>query len=247
MTIRAGLTLNLVSAYRCKVARRPLVVDRCRTSTEIHASPRVCAVGGRCLPKFGAGHPRRSGHPHRDNIGEFREQAYVPAEQPPPSQGARFPPAHAHPRRPRHPFLAPPQGAQGTGSLTPAHDEPTSPACVVLPRSARLTRGEGFRSAVRAGRRAGSRSLVVHWHAAEDSPAPVQIGFVVSKAVGNAVARNLVKRRLRNLTREHLTELPGRGVLVVRALPAAAETSYADLGRDLSRGLDRVLGARSGT
>ncbi|MDR7253044.1 RNase P protein component [Nocardioides sp. BE266] len=52
-----------------------------------------------------------------------------------------------------------------------------------------------------------------------------------------------MKRRLRHLTREHLPaleELPGRAALVVRALPAAAEASYATLGADLGRTLDRV-------
>ena len=69
------------------------------------------------------------------------------------------------------------------------------------------------------------------------------MGFTVSKAVGNAVTRNRVKRRLRHLTREHLPmleELPGRAALVVRALPPAAEASYATLAVDLGRTLERV-------
>lgn len=80
----------------------------------------------------------------------------------------------------------------------------------------------------------------MHFLALHEGQGPVQVGFVVSKAVGNAVVRNRVKRRLRHLTREHLMELPGRGALVVRALPAAAHASYADLERDLLRGLQRT-------
>ena len=53
-----------------------------------------------------------------------------------------------------------------------------------------------------------------------DEPGPARVGFVVSKAVGNAVVRNRVQRRLRHLAREHLASLPGSAVLVIRALPA---------------------------
>ena len=108
----------------------------------------------------------------------------------------------------------------------------------------RLTDSDGFRRAVRSGRRAGSSTLVVHlWVDPEVESAPVQVGFTVSKAVGNAATRNRVKRRLRHLTREHLPALeglPGRAALVVRALPAAAEASYDTLGADLRRTLGRV-------
>jgi ribonuclease P protein component len=70
-------------------------------------------------------------------------------------------------------------------------------------------------------------------------PGP-RIGFVVSKAVGNAVVRNRVKRRLRHLAREHVTSLPGSAVLVVRALPASASATYGELSADLARCLARV-------
>lgn len=108
----------------------------------------------------------------------------------------------------------------------------------MLPRSSRLTSGEGFRLAVRRGTRAGSRTLVLHWLPTEDDTS--QVGFVVSKAVGNSVVRNRVKRRLRHLTREHLQELPGRGVLVVRANAAAGQVDHSALERDLVRGLERL-------
>lgn len=70
---------------------------------------------------------------------------------------------------------------------------------------------------------------------------PPRIGFVVSKQVGNAVTRNTVKRRLRHLARERITSLPGSAVLVVRAQPASAAASYADLAADLDRALSRLL------
>jgi ribonuclease P protein component len=113
----------------------------------------------------------------------------------------------------------------------------------VLPAAHRLVDGETFRTAVRRGRRAGSRTVVAHLLVDGADEAPAQVGFVVSKAVGNSVVRNRVKRRLRHLTRDHLPqlqELPGRVVLVVRALPGAATASYEGLGADLSHAISRV-------
>lgn len=69
---------------------------------------------------------------------------------------------------------------------------------------------------------------------------PVRIGLVVSRAVGNSVTRNQVKRRLRHLAREHVSSLPGSAVLVIRALPPAAGASSAELASDLERCLQRV-------
>jgi ribonuclease P protein component len=114
----------------------------------------------------------------------------------------------------------------------------------VLPPAHRLRDADSFRTAVRRGRRAGSRTLVVHLAALPAAPAhadePARVGFVVSKAVGNAVIRNRVKRRLRHLAREHVSTLPGSALLVVRALPAAGQASHAELGADLARSLARV-------
>jgi ribonuclease P protein component len=73
-----------------------------------------------------------------------------------------------------------------------------------------------------------------------DGSDPARVGFVVSKAVGPAVVRNRVKRRLRHLARESLTALPGSAVLVVRANPAAADATYQELRADLDRCLQRV-------
>ena len=84
--------------------------------------------------------------------------------------------------------------------------------------------------------------MVVHLYMGDQASGPARAGFVVSKAVGNAVIRNRVKRRLRHLAREHVQTLPGSAVLVVRALPAAGEASYDDLGADLAGALAKVTG-----
>ncbi|MGS2589107.1 ribonuclease P protein component [Streptomyces hebeiensis] len=119
----------------------------------------------------------------------------------------------------------------------------------MLPTENRLRRREDFATAVRRGRRAGRPLLVVHLrsgptdpHAPGESAPPTRAGFVVSKAVGGAVVRNRVKRRLRHLIRERLSELPTGSLVVVRALPGAGDADHAHLARDLDAALRRLLG-----
>jgi ribonuclease P protein component len=66
---------------------------------------------------------------------------------------------------------------------------------------------------------------------------PSRFGFIVSKAVGNAVTRNLVKRRLREAAALAL-ENQGTGLaVVVRALPAAASADWEQLLGDFNAAL----------
>lgn len=58
-----------------------------------------------------------------------------------------------------------------------------------------------------------------------------RIGLVVSGAVGNAVTRNRVKRRLRHLAAAHVAYAPAGIGIVVRALPRAV-TDPAELPTD---------------
>ncbi len=105
----------------------------------------------------------------------------------------------------------------------------------------RIRRGDDFTVAVRRGRRAGRPHLVLHLAVVEGSLEAPRAGFVVSKAVGGAVVRNTVTRRLRPIVRERLGRLPAGSLLVVRALPASAGASSAALSADVDSALDRVL------
>jgi ribonuclease P protein component len=72
-------------------------------------------------------------------------------------------------------------------------------------------------------------------------------GLVVNKAVGGSVVRHRVSRRLRHLLAPRLGELPAGTMLVVRALPPAADATSAELGDDLDAGLRGVLRKAGGT
>jgi ribonuclease P protein component len=87
-----------------------------------------------------------------------------------------------------------------------------------------------FQRTTRRGVRVGRPTLVVHaaripddaMKGASAGRSAPRFGFVVNGAVGNAVIRNRVKRRLRHLAAAHLAGTPAGIDIVVRALPRAA-------------------------
>lgn len=104
----------------------------------------------------------------------------------------------------------------------------------MLPAESRMRRRADFAVAVRRGSRAGRPLLAGHLLVrGGDGDEPPRVGFVVSKAVGKAVVRNKVRRRLRAAVRGYLPSLPGGSLLVVRAHPQAATARQADLAAEL--------------
>lgn len=133
-----------------------------------------------------------------------------------------------------------PPGSTGAGEGAGAAG-PT-PAVSVCPEI--LKKRADFLAASR-GRRQAMAGFVLQGRARGDGSGAVRVGFTCSKKVGNAVARNRAKRRLREIAR--LT-LPGEGragwdyVLIGRN-EATAALPFGTLREDLSRALARLHGA----
>ena len=75
-----------------------------------------------------------------------------------------------------------------------------------------------------------------------------RVGFVVSGALGNAVTRNRVKRRLRHLAAAHLADTPDGIDIVVRALPRAVtepEVVPTDLASAWYEAMSRLASRRT--
>jgi ribonuclease P protein component len=126
----------------------------------------------------------------------------------------------------------------------------------MLAKHQRVVTAADFKNTVRRGKRFVSEHAVVYVVGAgraqgERIGNTARFGFIVSKSVGNAVQRNLVRRRLRAITAEHVasrliaesvvvgrsgvssggcTDLHGTPQLVVvRLLSGAAEIPWSTL------------------
>ncbi|WP_122938843.1 ribonuclease P protein component [Brachybacterium sp. EE-P12] len=107
--------------------------------------------------------------------------------------------------------------------------------------SHRLRTGDEFRAVTRGGARSARSHVVVHLTLLTQGEEAPRVGFVVSKRIGNAVVRNRVTRRLREIVRPHLETLPPGSAIVLRALPGIDEQPFAELRADV----DSALGSAS--
>ncbi len=116
----------------------------------------------------------------------------------------------------------------------------------MLPSAARMRRRTDFSAAIKSGSRAGRPLLVGHLLVRRGIAEPARVGFTVSRAVGPAVVRNRVKRRLRHLAAGYLQSLPEGSLLVLRANPQAATASQADLAAELGLVVRSLLRRQGG-
>lgn len=114
----------------------------------------------------------------------------------------------------------------------------------MLPDRHRIRTSVQFSATTRSGARNGRRNVVVYVRPTEQDR-PARFGFVVSKAVGNAVLRNRVKRRLRELAQTTVRQTPYGYDVVVRALPPASRADWAELAADYAKAW-RTASARAG-
>ena len=94
-----------------------------------------------------------------------------------------------------------------------------------MQRRTRLSRSRDFDAVYRQGRSASTRFLVLYWFPRADGGGggEPRLGLAVPKSVGNAVARNRVKRQLRETWREVADRArPGHDYVLV-ARPGLAE------------------------
>ena len=111
-----------------------------------------------------------------------------------------------------------------------------------MQRRNRLTRSRDFESVYRQGRSTSTRFLVLYWFEREEDPGEPRLGLAVPKAAGNAVARNKIKRQLREVWRARLDRVPAGRDYVLIAKPGLSEAIAANGFDWLADRVDEVLG-----
>ena len=111
-----------------------------------------------------------------------------------------------------------------------------------MQRRHRLSRSRDFDAVYRQGRSTSTRFLVLYWFDREDDPGEPRLGLAVPKAAGNAVARNKIKRQLRELWRARLEDVPAGRDYVLIAKPGLSDAISANGFDWLGERVDEVLG-----
>ncbi len=104
----------------------------------------------------------------------------------------------------------------------------------------RLKRRAEFLEVAGKGRKAPMPGLVLQ-ALTRAEPAPLRLGFTVTKKVGNAVVRNRTRRRLQEAARVLLTRMPVHGVdLVLIGRAGTNKRTFIELQSDIRRAMKKL-------
>jgi ribonuclease P protein component len=156
-------------------------------------------------------------------------EADLPAQRTPAEASPRFSRAHVVACRTGDSQASPRKGPEASVRLIEVH------------KRNRLSRSRDFDAVYRQGRSTATRFLVLYWFDREDEPGEARLGLAVPRAAGNAVARNKVKRQLRELWRARLERIPAGRDYVLIAKPGLPEAVQANGFDWLGARVDEVL------
>ena len=124
-----------------------------------------------------------------------------------------------------------------TDTLYSKSGEVTSPDLLLLNR---ITQRKDFLQLAKA-QRVHSTSFVLQSRNRKDN-SPMRVGFTCSKKVGNAVARNRAKRRLREIARLILpiSGQPGHDYVLIGRANVTATTDFAAMQTELAQSLQKL-------
>ena len=114
-----------------------------------------------------------------------------------------------------------------------------------FPRSARLLRHADFEQVYKRGRRHFAPHMTV-FYLPRPEGAGVRVGFTVGRALGGAVDRNRMKRRLREAVRQCRGKLTVCADVVINPKKSVLQADFPELMRDVERAF-QVIEQKLGT
>jgi ribonuclease P protein component len=107
-----------------------------------------------------------------------------------------------------------------------------------FPREARLVRRGEFDAVYSSGKRVSGSHFTIFVRSNE--LALSRFGFSIKKALGGAVVRNRIRRRLRELVRCHRQEIAAGWDIVIHPKNSVAKAQFVALAEDLLRVLKKL-------
>jgi ribonuclease P protein component len=109
-----------------------------------------------------------------------------------------------------------------------------------FPKSSRLLRHADFEKVYKQGRRHFAQHMTVFYLGVEDADRGLRVGFTVSKALGGAVQRNRMKRRLREAVRLKGLQHTVAADVVINPKRTLLDAEFADLQADIARAFEAI-------
>ena len=114
------------------------------------------------------------------------------------------------------------------------------PAGLRFPRTAKLLKHSDFQRVYKSGKRHFSGSMTVFYLPRPDAATGPRVGITVSRALGGAVERNRIKRRMREAIRLHLTGRTSSMDVVFNPKKVVATEEFVAIEQEVSRSFEVI-------
>jgi len=170
---------------------------------------------------------------------EYWDEAVLSAAKQAPRQQARISRPDGEPLGSCGAVAQAQEGPQAPDRLASLEARGLLTASARLPRAHRLARASDIRRCLTHGRRRRLEHLDMIW--IDNQTGQPRMGLIVPKFQTSAVARNRLRRRLREIWRQDLQTDQPAGDLLIRARREAYQASFDDLRSELRAWRDAVL------